>query len=245
MTGIQCPDCGSMQHYSLNDNRLQCAACRKKYTVGKHTGKLSLHTFQLIAQSFWRMVPATAAAAGLGINSKTLQKNYDVMRRAITAASESYAIEQFGAARIDPALFHAIAAGKGLASGVQPLFCLADSMGKVSLLTAGEELEGACADVAAPSLLGWVYARDQKTLSALDLDRTHFLAAAGNNGNNASATFWLTVKRGLVRYHGGFRKNFHLFVREMEFRFNNNDEESAVAFLMEVLQRNRNLYDRR
>ncbi len=242
MTEIKCPDCGSVQHYSLNDNRLQCAACRKKYTVGKHNGKLSLHTFQLIAQSFWRMVPASAAAADLGMNSKTLQKHYDVLRRAITAASEGYTIEQFGAARIDPALFHESAARKGLGSGVKPLFCLAHGVGKVSLLHAGEGVDGACADVAIPSLLGWVYAQDHKALCALDLDRTHFLATAGNN---AAATFWLTVKMGLVRYHGGFRKNFHLFVREMEFRFNNNDDESAVALLMEILQRDRNLYDRR
>jgi transposase len=240
MTEIKCPDCKSLQHYLLNDNRFQCAACRKKYTVGKHTSKLSLHTFLLIAQSFWRMVPATAAAAELGMNSKTLQKHYDVLRRAITAASEGYAIAQFGAARIDPALFHDAAAGMGLGSGVKPLFGLAHSLGKVSLLSAGEEVEGACADIAIPSLLGWVYARDHKALCAIDLDRTHFLATAGNNVNTAAATFWLTVKRGLVRYHGGFRKNFHLFVREMEFRFNNNDDESAVALLMEILQRDRN-----
>lgn len=239
MDDIKCPACGGWQHYRLNDNRLQCALCRKKYTVGSHRGKLPPHVLHVMAESFWKMIPASSVASELGVNSKTLQKYYDLLRRATAAANERYAVEQFGAACIHPALFHEIAPCKGLGKDAQPLFCLAQGKGKVSLLTARDEPDGEFSGAATPEMLGWIYARDRKALALLDLDRIHYLPVADASASGES-TFWPYARRGLVRYHGGFRKNFYFFVREMEFRFNNQREEYVVPLLREILQNDRN-----
>lgn len=238
MNEPKCPACGGWQHYRLNDSRLQCVLCRKKYTVGTHRSKLPLEMLHVIAQGFWRMIPASAAAAQQGMNSKTLQKYYDLLRRTITAANERYAVEQFGTMSVGPALFHDAAARKAMGADMQSLFCLARGREKVVLLNARDEPGGECAGVSAAQILGWVYAQDRKALALLDLDRMHFLPAS-EAGNGANA-FWPSAKRGMVRYHGGFRKNFYFFVREMEFRFNNQHEDSAVALLTEILQNERN-----
>lgn len=236
MHGIKCPACGGTAHYRLKDNRLQCAGCRKKFTARKHRSKLPEETLRLIAQNFWRMVPAAAAAAEQGINSKTLQKYYDLLRRAIAEVYERDALERFGATAADPELFHGIAAGRGLGTAVKPLYCLAQSAARVALLPATEKPEGGFAAIAAPEILGWVYAKDHNALSSLDLDRIHSLPAVEAKGGAVAAAFWIHAKRGLVKYHGGFRKNFYHFMREMEFRFNNHDEDVTRAFLTRILQ---------
>lgn len=235
MQEITCPECGSAEHYTLKDHRLQCAGCRRKYTPATHRAKLPPHTLRLIAGSFWRMIPASAAAAEQGMNCKTLQKYYDLLRRAITKANQSHAVEQFGASTIDPALFHDIAARMGLGTAVKPLFCLAQGRGKISLLFAGGDSEGEFTGIAPSAILGWVYAQNPEALQSLDLDRTHFLSSAEAKGNAIGRPFWIYAKRGLVKYHGGFRRNFHLFVHEMEFRFNNDNEDAALSWLMEIL----------
>jgi transposase-like protein len=36
-------------------------------------------------------------------------------------------------------------------------------------------------------------------------------------------------------YHGGFKKNFPLFMKEMEFRFNQRDNDNVVELLTKML----------
>jgi len=43
------------------------------------------------------------------------------------------------------------------------------------------------------------------------------------------------AKRRLKADHGGFKHNFRLFIREMEFRFNHRDDENALNYLRSIL----------
>jgi transposase-like protein len=43
------------------------------------------------------------------------------------------------------------------------------------------------------------------------------------------------AKRRLKAYHGGFKRNFRLFIREREFRFNHRDDENALNYLRSIL----------
>ena len=240
MNDITCPVCGGLEHYRLGDNRLQCALCRKKFTAESRRSRLPLQMLNSVAESFWRMIPASAAATERGLNCKTVQKYYDFLRRAIADINERYAVEQFGAAGIHPESFHEAAQRAGLGNEGRPLFCLVRGAGGISLLRAREE-ESAL--VAASDMAGWVYARDLRALAALDLDRMHCLPVAG--ASDEERAFWPFAKRGLVRYHGGFKKNFPYFVREMEFRFNHQREDSVLPLLRQILQDHGNTDDRR
>ncbi|MHB8120701.1 MAG: hypothetical protein ACYDG4_00990 [Desulfuromonadaceae bacterium] len=231
-----CPECGGTQHYTLKDNRLQCAFCRKKYTLLSHRSKLSLSTLEHIALSFCQMVPATAAAAEIGVNSKTIQKYYDLLRRTVSEANKALAVRHFGAATIDPVLFYNGTGGKAQGAELKPLFCLAKSEAGISLLSTQMVLPGEAATVSNNDILGWVYARDHNAFESLDLDRIHFISTAEENAVDTSRSFWTFAKKGLVKYHGGFRKNFYLFMREMEFRFNNHSKDSTRSYLISILQ---------
>jgi transposase-like protein len=52
---------------------------------------------------------------------------------------------------------------------------------------------------------------------------------------NGIENFWGYAKRRLRAYHGGFKRNFRLFIREMEFRFNHRDGENALNYLRSIL----------
>ncbi|MHB8057178.1 MAG: hypothetical protein ACYDHC_04705 [Desulfuromonadaceae bacterium] len=231
-----CPECGSPQHYVLKDNRLQCAFCRKKYTLLSHRSKLSLNTLEHIALSFSQMTPATATAAEMGVNSKTIQKYYDLLRRTVAEANEKLAVRHFGTATISPALFFGCTDFKVSGTEIKPLFCLVKRDEGISLLFARNTSPDATATVSRKDILGWVYARDNKAFDSLDLDRIHFISTAEENIVDASRHFWTFAKKGLVKYHGGFRKRFYLFMREMEFRFNNHGKDSTRSCLFSILQ---------
>ncbi len=231
-----CPDCGSLQYYTLKDNRLQCVVCRKKYTLSSHRSKLSLKTLEHIALSFCLMAPATATATEMGVNSKTIQKYYDLLRRTVSEANERLAVQHFGSATIDPALFYNGTGGRAQGAEQKPLFCLVKSEEGIALLFTQMTLPGEAATVANKDILGWIYARDQSAFDSLDLDRIHFISTTEENGVDAARSFWTFAKKGLVKYHGGFRKNFYLFMREMEFRFNNHKKDSTRSYLTRILQ---------
>lgn len=234
MSQTTCPACGSSGQYTLKDGRSQCTECRKKYTATTHRVRLPTEALQMVAESFWRKVPACTAAAEQGMNSKTLQRYYDLIRRAISEQNETGAMNRFGAARVAPALFRELSAKSNLPKEACPLFCLAQATGQAFLLFAADEAEAALARVNPTEVLGWVYAQNQATLRALDLDHMHFIPGSPADGADGRA-FWVYAKRGLVKYHGGFRKNFPLFVHEMEFRFHADNEEAALSRLTEIL----------
>jgi uncharacterized Zn finger protein (UPF0148 family) len=236
MDEIACPACGSPKHYRLKDERLQCAECRKKYSEATNRCRLSKETMQHMVRSFWRRDAASASACRLEVNLKTLQKYHHVLRRAISDAGDEYACRQFGGCKVDPVLFRAAAEARGIGGAAQPIFCVVLERDKLRLLSA-EDAEGDFADLQTVTSIGWIYARNREARVSLDLDRIHFLAVDTASGNSEPAGFWLQAKRGLVKYHGGFRKNFQLFMREMEFRFNNEDEETTCGILLDLLQK--------
>lgn len=234
MKEICCPVCSGRRHYILKDNRLQCADCRKKFSADKHLIKLSQETMRMFVQSFWRMTSASAAAENLGMNSKTVQKYYDLLRRALHSELKKTAKERFGGSRVAPGRFREAAERKCLGRGAEPLLCLVRADRNISLLFVQGDPEEEVAAVADKDIYGWIYAVDRDALDSLNLDRIHYSQELPDEYGHSS--FWVYAKKGLVRYHGGFRRHFHLFMREMEFRFNNHDEKVALSWLTDVLQ---------
>lgn len=197
-----------------------------------------------MVRSFWRMVPVSASASELGLNVKTLQKYHGRLRRMISEAGERTALGQLGAITAPAGHFYRSARERKLGAGVLPLFCLVLNGDKV-LLLALEEAEGSLANLGIPGTAGWIYAHDQNAKDCLDLDRIHFLSVGNAKELRDQVGFWINAKRRLVKYRGGFRKNFQLFMREMEFRFNNDNEDLTCDFLLDYLQNDTTNRDRR
>lgn len=72
-----------------------------------------------------------------------------------------------------------------------------------------------------------VYTDSYKSYNALDVSNfKHFRInhskefVQDQSHINGIENFWLQAKRVLRKYHGIDKKNFHLFIKECEFRFN-------------------------
>ncbi|RZI46123.1 transposase [Candidatus Finniella inopinata] len=52
---------------------------------------------------------------------------------------------------------------------------------------------------------------------------------------NGIENFWSFAKRRLKLYHGGFKVNFYFFLKEMEYRFNNREDDKAVEKLYRLI----------
>jgi len=73
----------------------------------------------------------------------------------------------------------------------------------------------------------WVYTDTYRSYDALDVSKFHHerinhseLFAMKQNHINGIENFWSPAKRRLRKYNGIDRKNFSLFLKECEFRFN-------------------------
>lgn len=221
----KCPECGSGRHYLLNDHRLLCRDCRRKFTATLFRSRVPAERVSLICESFWKMLPVSEVAGELSMNRKTILRYYDLFRRGISGMTERLLMERYGTTECDGAAFREVRQG-------EPLFCIVRNGGRIWLLFAAETARETSSGLLP---FGWVYARERRDFDQLDLDHIHYLGIGDNDPVGLS--FWSFAKKGLLAYRGGFRKNFYHFIREMEFRFNNREASSACDVLREIVSR--------
>jgi transposase-like protein len=167
-------------------------------------------------------VAARQAAAIIGINEKTVKRYYDLLRRNLAHVAEHGGAGKFSIHEAD-------------CKGRLPVFGYIRTDASVSVLFPASE--GAAVSELSPAYVVWADSR--RALERCDLDS--FRCLPHNVGGNAlslrqSEEFWLYVKKGLALYRGGFCKNFHLFLREMEFRYNNRGNAEVTKLLVTLLK---------
>ena len=89
----------------------------------------------------------------------------------------------------------------------------------------------------------WVYSDSYRAYDQLDLEGFRHVRichrdsfGSGRAHINGIENFWGFAKRRLKMYHGGFKRNFPLFMREMEFRFNHRDDPEVVEYLFKLVK---------
>ncbi len=228
---IVCPNCGHRAHYKLSDGRRKCKKCRKKFTARPRNRRLAPSTIREIARLFWLMVPAARVARDLGLNRKTVLRYYTLIREGIARDRERELGKLAGEIEVDEAYFGGVRKGergRG-ASGKIPVFGLLKRQGEVRVVFPRRldkvTLYGAIKAHVRPQ--SWVYSDSYKVYDRLALEGfkhariNHQKSFAHKKVHiNGIENFWGFAKRRLKLYHGGFKKNFPLFIREMEFRFN-------------------------
>ena len=67
------------------------------------------------------------------------------------------------------------------------------------------------------SALKFLLIKQQKIFNAINHSKTFVKA---KNHINGLENFWSFAKERLLKYHGISKNNFHLYLKEMEFRYN-------------------------
>jgi transposase len=172
---------------------------------------------------------------------------YTLVRLAIVREAERELGQLSGHVEVDESYFGGYRKGKRGrgAGGKVPVFGLLKRGGQVRVVFPEKldrrTLQGAIKTHVKPQ--SWVYSDKWHAYRGLHLEGFrhqridhHGRFADGKSHINGIENFWGFAKRRLKLYHGGFKKNFRLFLREMEFRFNHRKDPKAIEMLVTMLK---------
>lgn len=185
---------------------------------------------------------ARMAAELVGINRNSATKFYDKLRCIITKNIEKESPFFDGEIEVDESYFGGARKGKRGrgAAGKVPVFGLLKRNGKVYAEvipnTKAETLMPIIRDKIRPDSI--IYSDTYRSYNALDVSEfKHYrinhskVFALKQNHINGIENFWNQSKRHLRKYNGIPRKNFPLFLKECEFRFNYGDTKMQLKTL--------------
>ena len=184
---------------------------------------------------------ARTAAQLVGVNKSTASYYFIRLRQLIYASSEHLEMLD-GEVEADESYFGGRRKGKRGrgAAGKVPVFGLLKRHGKVFTVV----IPDAKADTLLPIIRqqvkpdSLVYTDAFKSYNALDVSEFKHqrinhgeLFAKQRNHINGIENFWNQAKRHLRRFNGIPREHFHLYLKECEWRFNNNDTKRQLIQL--------------
>ena len=176
-------------------------------------------------------VTARAAADLLGIQTNSAILFYRKIREVISYHLALEANEVFdGQIELDESYFGGHRKGKQGrdAAGKVAVFGLLKRQGKVFTVVENTKTEALMPVIVRKiKPYSWVYTDTYRSYDALDVSKFHHerinhseLFTVKQNHINGIENFWSQAKRILRKYNGIDRKNFPLFLKECEFRFN-------------------------
>ena len=234
-TITECPHCGNDHLYQLGDGRYKCKFCQRKFTPTSRRSKLAKGVMNEIVLGFISGSPTSKIALETGLNLKTVQLYLRRIRELLAKDREDYLANSYGSAKVSAELFDNSNFSKQWCNSIV-MGCLIDQKTEIELLFSIHDETSNYAQLDSKDISGWLVAADQKALDELQIDR--ILCLTNNSSNNRVRTFWLNSKRRLCAYCGGFRKHFHLYLREMEFRNNIESLTAAQEYFEKLLERN-------
>ena len=223
--GRKCIYCGTWKPYRLGDKRIKCGNCGRKYSLPKLKKDLQvLHYFTL-------ELSANRCASELGLSYKTVYQKYMIFRRKIMKFSEENFRKLSGELELDETYFGGKRKGKR-GRGALNKTCVFGILERN-----GQVYTKVVSDVSAKTLLqviedktekGSVYYTDCfKSYKSLKRYGKHnrinkeYAWAKGPNHINGIEGFWSFAKERFHKYHGVNQTNYPLYLKELEFRFNN------------------------
>lgn len=229
-TTTPCPRCGNKTGYLLGDGRYKCSVCQRKFSQGR-TLRIEREALDIIISGFLRGASANSVSREAKVNAKTVQSYFGHIRKALSDERENFLSSCYGASSIKTELFSNSEIAPKWPHSV-PICCLTATANDLRLLWV-DDTESACPTHVSPHIIaGWLVASDPKTAEKLQLDRIHYVGA------EKFRIFWSRAKKNLASYCGGFRNNFRLYLREMEFRFNIQNIPDPQDHIRELLSHN-------
>jgi len=231
---VFCSDCGSYKIYRISDGRYRCKRCGKRFhdftNRWLNSVNVPFKTWLWIIKLFELEVSARKIAQQTGLSYPTAHKACLVVRAAlISTGAESWLS---GEVELDESYFGGRRKGRRGrgAAGKIPVFGILERNGKVKV--------SVVKDVTAESLLqetvkmvrrgSIVYTDKFRGYDALMFCGYRHLRvdhgkrfATGKVYINGLEGFWSFAKERLAKFHGVSKQHFPLYLKEMEFRYNN------------------------
>ena len=238
---LNCKHCGSKKfYYPKSKNRVRCAKCKKdlRLFVSTRFGtvRITYSKWLAIIKLFELSVSANEAARQMDLDYKTVLKAFDAIRLAIVTELAKTDKALRGEIEADEAYFGGKRKGNRGRSTKRKkvVFGMLERKGRVSL----EIVPDAKAATLTKAVL-----KMAKTGSMVYTDQwggynslifhgykhktvNHSkMFSRGKISTNGLEGFWSFSKERMAKYHGVSRKKFILYIKEMEWRYNNRDQD--------------------
>lgn len=231
---VFCTDCHGYKIYRIGDGRYRCKRCGKRFHEFTDRWLNAVHipfkTWLWIIKLFELEVSARKIAHQTGLSYPTAYKACQVIRMALRRPDDEFWLS--GEVEIDESYFGGRRKGhrgRG-AAGKVPVLGILERNGRVTV--------SVVKDVTAESLLNEtvkmvrrgsiVYTDKYRGYDALMFCGYRHLKvdhgkrfATGKVYINGLEGFWSFSKQRLAKFHGVSRQHFPLYLKEMEFRYNN------------------------
>ena len=231
-----CPRCHGTKLYKLSDNRRRCAKC--KYSFNDFTGRwigfsrLTCTNWLSVIKLFELEVSVRKMTSQLNINYKTVYNAVHLIRMAILSHAVDAEALLSGEIELDESYFGGRRKGnrgRG-AAGKVPVFGILERNGKVRVsvvpnVTAETLIGLTVKTVRRGSIIYTDKFRSYNSLMCcgyrhLKIDHSKRFSS-GKVYINGLEGFWSWAKERLIKHHGISPKYFPLYLKELEFRYNN------------------------
>jgi transposase len=230
----RCFKCGDHKLFPLSDGRYECRSCHARFSDFSGTYlsgiKLGFDKVGWLVYLFSLELSVRRSARELGVNYKTAYNFFDRIRRAITA--NDYATGLSGEVELDETYVGGKRKGKRGrgAAGKVPVFGMLERAGKVVVEVVSDVKEktlmGLITKTIEPGSL--TYSDGFKSYNSLIVNGYEHIRidhekefANGKAHINSIESFWAYAKERLAKYHGVSPLKLYLYLKELEFRFNN------------------------
>jgi len=227
-TGSKCRKCGSKSHYRFKEERVKCKDCNDRYYLKQVSVDLwTLYYFSIEST-------ANKTSKELKVNYKTVLNRFNNYRRKILQYQEQCFQLLGGEIECDESYFggrRKYLRGRSKSNKIIVLGLL-ERQGKIyTTIVENVKASSLLDEIKTKSEKSSVFYTDKfKSYKSLKFFRKHIeidhqeLFAYGKNHINGIEGFWSYAKERLLKYHGVSKHNFILYLKELEFRFNNRKE---------------------
>ena len=242
-----CPKCGSRTIYKVAQKH-RCKRCWYKFDefTGTHLAKIRVapNTIAHMIYLFSLGVPAYRTRFSIGINLGTVEHAFKVFREAIYDASLDK-LRMSGKLELDEAMFGGHRRGKRGwgAEGKTLVFGIYKRNGHVMTFPVPDRKYATLMElIKKHTKKGSLYYTDDYTAYAsLQMRGKHKVVSHGMDEYvrddahiNGIEGFWSFAKTWMYHYRGVPKQYFHLYLKEIEFRFNQREGE-LFPILVELL----------
>jgi len=231
-----CPRCNNRKHYQLTDGKRRCARC--KYTFHDFSerwinhGRLSCIQWLSIIKLFELELSVRRIAEQMKLSYNTVYRAIETIRYSILAHAEDAPDLLSGEIELDESYFGGRRKGnrgRG-AAGKVPVLGILERQGKVRVT--------AVPDVSSRTLINLtvkmvrrgsiVYTDRFRSYDSLMFCGYRHLKidhnkrfSSGKVYINGLEGFWSWAKERIIKHHGVSKQKFPLYLKELEFRYNN------------------------
>lgn len=240
LLGRTCVFCGKHGLYKLKDKRVKCRNCKAYYSIAKLRKDIRILYF------FYLELSARKAAREVGLTYNAVSRRYTLFRQRIAEYLDEQFTELSGELEMDETYFGGKRKGKRGRGACNKaiVFGILERNGKVyTKVVPNVSAETLMNEIKNKTRKGSVFYTDCfKSYKSLKQYGKHhrinkqYAFAKGRNHINGMEGFWSYAKERFHKYHGINMKNYPLYLKEMEFRFNHRNED-IYALLVDIIFR--------